>query len=85
MTHDGWTVRRVYSKNGFTSREVFTDPQGVEWIRARSIKATELEVPMTRGQPPLRLKRRSRTLPSRLPDAGCDVCGGPCAGHQLAF
>jgi hypothetical protein len=87
VTHDGWSVRRVYSKSGFTSREVFTDPHGVEWVHAASLEATELEIPMkTRGLPPLRLKRRSRPLPGRLTAGlGCDVCNGVCAGHELAF
>jgi hypothetical protein len=59
-----WKVRWETTRSGFQRYEVFTDPSGVEWVRARSREATELEVKLeggkTRGLPPLLLKRRSR-------------------------
>ena len=60
-----WQVRWETTKSGFQRYEVFTDPQGVEWVRARSQEATELEIKLkTRGLPPLMLKRRSRPFNS---------------------
>lgn len=57
----GWTIHRFYSTSGLTSREIFVDPQGTEWVRAGSVETTDIELPMrTRGVPALRLKRRHR-------------------------
>jgi hypothetical protein len=55
-----WKVDRVYSKSGMSSREVFTSPEGVEYVRS-SREAAELTVPMkSRGLQPLYLRSRSR-------------------------
>ncbi len=55
-----WTCRRVYSQ--YLSREVFTDPQGVEWVRisdAAFNPATDIQVEMrARGLSPMGLRRR---------------------------
>ncbi len=55
-----WTCRRVYSQ--YLSREVFTDPYGVEWVRISSAAfnpATDIQVLMrTRGLSPMGLRRR---------------------------
>jgi len=49
----GWSVRWV------VGREIFTSPDGVEYVRASSGSA-ELEIAMrTPGIPPLRLRRES--------------------------
>lgn len=60
-----WSVRWETTRSGFQRYEVFTDPAGVEWVRARSDDATELVLPLkTPGLPALRLKRRSRPMPA---------------------
>jgi hypothetical protein len=55
-----WTCRRVYSK--YLSREVFTDPFGLEWVRisdAAFNPATDILVEMrSRGLSPMGLRRR---------------------------
>ncbi len=52
-TTSGWSVRWV------VGREVFTSPDGGEYVRA-SAGSAELELPMrTAGLPPLRLRRDS--------------------------
>jgi hypothetical protein len=58
---NGWTVTRVFAQ--YTSREVFTSPAGVEYVRvskdAFDPARGDLEVPTkTRGIPPVRLRRR---------------------------
>lgn len=58
----GWTLTRVYST--YTSREVFTDPTGVEWVRVSRESYNpgrgDVEVAMkTRGLRPLCLRRRN--------------------------
>lgn len=61
MTPCGWRVEWVLRRSGFSSYEVFTDPQGTEWVRAGSPETTELTIPMqTPSVPDLRLKKRSR-------------------------
>jgi len=57
----GWTWRRVYST--FTSREVFTDPDGTEWVRVSSESFNpergDIQVAVkTPGLRPLTLRRR---------------------------
>ncbi len=57
----GWTMRRVYST--FTSREVFTSPDGVEWVRVSTdsfnLDRGDIQVAMkTPGLRPLTLRRR---------------------------
>lgn len=52
----GWTARWA-SFGQFSSREVFTSPDGVEYVRAHSGRV-DLEVPMkTKGLRPLQLRR----------------------------
>lgn len=55
-----WVCRRVYSE--YLSREVFTDPQGVEWVRisdAAFNPETDIQVEMrSRGLSPMGLRRR---------------------------
>lgn len=55
-----WTMRRVYS--AYLSREIFTDPEGVEWVRisdANFNPETDIQVLMrTRGLSPMGLRRR---------------------------
>ena len=74
LSGQGWTMRRVQTKSGFSSFEVFTDPNGVEWIRAGSPETTELlyQSP-TRGVPPLKLKRRSRPFGSPARERSSDA------------
>jgi hypothetical protein len=57
----GWTLTRVYST--YTSREVFTDPDGNEWVRVSresfNPERGDVEVAVkTRGLRPLLLRRR---------------------------
>jgi|ERR1043166_2291857 hypothetical protein len=58
--HEGWRIERRYGKSGFSSREIFIGPDGVEYIRA-SAETAELSIEMkTKGVGPLLLKKRSR-------------------------
>jgi hypothetical protein len=55
-----WTMTRVYS--AYTSREVFTDPAGVQWVRvsedAFKPERGDIQVDVkTRGLRPILLRR----------------------------
>ncbi len=56
-----WTVKRVFSQ--YVSREVFTSPEGVEYVRvsrdAFKPERGDVAVPVkTAGVPPITLRRR---------------------------
>ena len=56
-----WTVKRVFSQ--YVSREVFTSPEGVEYVRvsreAFKPDRGDVKVPVkTPGIPPITLRRR---------------------------
>lgn len=60
-SHEGWTMERVYSQ--YTSREVFIDPQGVNWVRVSSANYNpargDIEIELkTRGLSRMLLRRR---------------------------
>jgi len=59
----GWTVRWVETRSGFQSREVFTSPEGVEYIRTPNPELAELTITEWRrkGLAPLYLKRKDST------------------------
>jgi hypothetical protein len=61
VDHTDWTVRRVFSQ--YASREVFTDPYGVEWVRvsrdAFNPDRGDIQIALkTRGLEPIRVRRR---------------------------
>ena len=54
MKRPGWSVRFV--DLGDDAIEVFTDPDGGDWIRVRGDAPAELEIALTLGLPPIRLQ-----------------------------
>jgi len=59
----GWTMRRVETRSGFSSREVFTSPDGVEYIRTPSPELAAITITewKFKGLGPMYLKRLDST------------------------
>lgn len=63
MDRKGWTMRWVDTKSGFQRREVFTSPEGVEYIKTPNAELAEVTITewRTPGLGPLYLKRKDST------------------------
>ncbi len=59
----GWGYRRVEVARGFNTREVFTSPEGVDYIRTPTAELAEITITnwKRKGLAPLYLKRLSET------------------------
>ncbi len=52
MAHPGWTVRREAGTLGLAGREVFTSPEGLDYVRTDNRERTDL-VTLTMSTPGL--------------------------------